>query len=212
MSNEKPSTSNETIKKKSDALLAKINGIITKDHNEIGRYESRFNRAIDQALLDISMLKPGRKLFKRLLKSPFPITIRMTEFDRQMSIAYVSNFDWKTCKMNTERAFINLPIDYLDNETFCMQDGYPAVLGLVHELIHVMHYIAGDSGWEMRIRSSMKSNLLSPEFDDLEEQLTICGIGEKRDTIDLCENAFARAFGYNFREHHHGHPKKIETA
>ena len=129
-------------------------------------------------------------------------------FASGMDCRYNDELNWKTGDFKTECVWISFPKSYLhDNvKQHCEPDGYAIALGLVHELIHIVHYIEGN--WSMRARSSLPARL-SKEFTDLEEQLTICGVENKTDTIRLCENAFVEAFGYNFRTSHRSHPEKL---
>lgn len=211
LTREKASTTDKVIEAKSLKILEQLPKVLVKNSDNNAFYATRFNETVDQALLDLSKLRSGRRLFKRLLKSPFPLVIRLgNELDQRMEISYVQDFNWNTFELNVTKAFINLPSDYLTKErnNHCMPDGYPIAIGLAHELIHAMHHIENKFG--CIFRSAMKTNLFHPHFHDLEEQLTICGLETKDGQIDLCENAFVQAFGYHFRRTHHSHPDKIQ--
>lgn len=209
LTREKPSTTDKVIEAKSIKILRQLSKVLVKDWDNNPFYATRFNETVDQALLDLSRLRPGRRLFKRLLKSPFPIVIRLgNDFDQKMDIRYAQDFNWQTFEVQFTKAFINLPRDYLTKEknNHCMPDGYPIAIGLAHELIHAMHTIEDQTS--SIFRGAQKTNLFNPHFHDLEEQLTICGLEKKDGSIELCENAFVGAFGYHFRLTHHSHPAK----
>lgn len=204
---EKPSITPEKIENKSKKILAQVKTIIVKDDDKQARYSSRFHDAVDQALLEISRLKPGRKLLKRLLKSPIPVVIRLSnDLEDKMDVRFPFLL---FASESQEKVYINLPRDYLTNQedNRFMPDGYPIAIGLAHELIHVMHHAENKTA---TIFSGLgNQNLFHPHFDSLEEQFTICGMRHPKDDVEICENAFVQAFGYKFRRDHHGHPEKI---
>jgi hypothetical protein len=218
LSLEKPSTTDEKIKEKSEKILKQLSDVIIKDsHNDL-RYRNDFDQWVDQALLEISMTKPGRKLFKRLLKSPFPIFIRLEE--GKMDVRFEKKMDWNTLQLTQEigSATICIPRNHMtetslgldfyqkNNLVWTNPDNYPVAVELAHELIHVMHCIEDEAA--QISRTADKTGLFHPHFDDKEEQLTICGLATKDGKIDICENAFVQAYGYNFRSSHHGFPSK----
>src|SRR5579862_6911073 len=119
-------------------------------------------------------IRPGRTLFKRLLKADKPLTILL---DSTKGSCF---------KPDESTVFIN------DSEVDCIctnPNGEKilhgnASISLAHELVHVLHYFEEGSELEARSRSR---NIIDPDLDDLEEQETI--IGKEKEAV-LCENVF----------------------
>jgi hypothetical protein len=213
---------NDQIKMKSEILLQRISNIIIKDPAENDIYgrpflwkKHRFDQAVDLAFKEITMEKPGRKLFKRLLKSPAPIKISLDSDISNIKAQFITTYPW--IFSNTDQAFtphldiaIFFPANCLldKDENRLDNDNYSIALGIAHELIHVMHRIENSDKYEERRRET--HDLFNRTFTNQEEQLTICGALSENDDVDICENAFVKAFGRNFRMSHQELPNAIE--
>jgi hypothetical protein len=178
-------------------VLDKINknfDKITKSPNFIfNRNDERITDQIKKLL----SIRPGRDLFKRLLKA-----------NQRLEMVFDSKKN--TCLSHRgKREVIYVARDHAENRFYkhCVnRDGErmlayaPAVISLAHELIHALHRFE-EGAERVRAKKKEKINLISLEFDNLEEEETI--IGKKREGT-LCENVFRFHFGYPMRIDHRG--------
>jgi hypothetical protein len=176
---EKPNSktpASEKSKKVFDKIINSPNFIFDKSDKKLTDY-----------ITTLLSIRPGRTLFKRLLKADKPLTILL---DSTKGSCF---------KPDESTVFIN------DSEVDCIctnPNGEKilhgnASISLAHELVHVLHYFE-DSEFTTKLKSR---NIIDPEFDYLEEQETI--IGKEKEAV-LCENVFRFHFGYPLRINHRG--------
>ncbi len=146
------------------------------------------NEKITDLIRILVTVRPGRTLFKRLLKADKPLSIH---FDSRKN----SCFDETMIFINDSETY-NFSVN-LDGGIFFYSK--PLFIILAHELIHALHYL--EEGREAYIKKCRNTNILDPELDDLEEQETIIG---EEDNGTLCENLFCFLFGYPLRINHRG--------
>lgn len=82
----------------------------------------------------------------------------------------------------------------------------PSKITFIHELLHYKHFIENPKKFLEMSFPIETHDLINPEMDDPEEQITICGINalEKNAEIVLCENHFRRAWNLPLRFTHQG--------
>jgi ankyrin repeat protein len=146
------------------------------------------DKRITDDIKTLTTIRPGRTLFKRLLKADKPLSIN---FDSRRD----SGFEDTSIFLNDSEMYhysVNL-----DGEIFFYFT--PLFIILAHELIHALHYF--EEGREVFLNKTRNINILDPDWDDLEEQETIMG---EEGQMTLCENVFCFHFGYPLRINHRG--------
>jgi hypothetical protein len=189
---EKPFTLLSTVFEKSKKIL---NAVKNANILEIQKDSiADFYHQVNSAIIKISLIKPGRKLFKRLLAclQHTPLKIKETH----LSTNEFNPF--------TNCLFLNLNVrPYVVTEKKMLLE-QPLDICFVHELIHVMHCHENREMFTYRFSSILPSQLLDSNFNNLEEQLTICGLLEENDEVSLCENVFLYVWKCNLRINHQG--------
>ncbi len=154
----------------------------------------RYNENITNSIRTLVTIRPGRSLFKRLLKADQPLTI---VFDPQKEP--VCNYDRQakapTVTLNS-KVFHHISVTSNGEKIFSPA---PDFLILVHELIHALHYF--EEGPTFVEKKVTFGRIPDPAWDDLEELETIMG---KIGTMTLCENVFRYHFGHPLRINHLG--------
>ena len=151
----------------------------------------------DEKIIDpirtLITIRPGRTLFKHLLKADKPLTIVLDS-------KKVSGFSYSqtatTITLNDSKVHYYISVNS-DGEKFFFPA--PLFITLAHELVHALHYF--EEGREFVIEKSKNKNILDPDLDNLEEQETTIG---KEGEATLCENVFRFHFGYPLRINHRG--------
>ncbi len=153
---------------------------------------SNFYKEVHEAIRTISLIKPGRKLLKLFL-------IHLKDSHLKICESPIDFFD-------TDNKIINISSKvhtyYIGREQKLHKFRLEA--SLVHELIHAIHFYENSETMLKRTFHSKPSQLFHVNFQNLEEQLTICGLLEEKGEITLCENAFLRAWGLELRVNHFG--------
>lgn len=176
-----------------DGFIEKI-GIFPKDDIE-------FSTSIIKTFKEIALLKPGRSLLKRLTKS-------LGERIYKIYDCISSNNCQPEFKPDTGAIYVSplLKLFYISEQK--LKD-HPFLIQKIHESLHALHYFETPEVFLKRFSvlnpfGFLSKNLLSPKFSNPEEQLTIIGVLDKNDPVELCENVFLRAMGLPFRETHIG--------
>lgn len=153
-------------------------------------FDQSDKRIIDY-ITTLITIRPGRTLFKRLLKMDKPLQI---VFDSKEE----SEFRYEgekipTVFLNDSKVTYWISVNSAGEKMFISTSGF---IALAHELIHALHYFENAQEF---IEKSNNKNILDPDLDDLEEQETIIG---KKGTGTFCENLFRFRFGYPLRLNH----------
>lgn len=174
-----------------------------------------FAKKLESIIDRIVQTKPGVELISRFLKINQPLFIR-------------ESHETNTTELNHNRLTINL-----GDEHFCLtvnqnEEKYfipnPIEAVFLHELIHFVHVYNLNSTFHELQANSL--DLIDPDMDDEEEQLTISGFSKVDKSEDYplkseihnkfnntffvaltdpcCENSFHIAFGHSIRINHHG--------
>lgn len=193
---EDPAITKEAQESRSEKILKRVFG---NEAIKIDQRDDEFYQELNAAIRNISMIKPGRKLLKRLdkcKKIPLNICSNASRNESTFSIEYVPD----------------------NNTVYITPKVYPYYIGhdgsihkhlfevlLAHELIHALHFAEDYKSTCIRKLTSLSKVLIDPEFDDLEEQVAISGISSKENNgVELCENAFLQALGMDWRVGHGG--------
>lgn len=160
-------------------------GTIKIAHQE----DSEDYKFIINSIKEIISYAPGSMLIDRLINTKQNVTISCTDGDHFFEDAT------NTVLINKNANLYNVVCDSNKNKHF--QKMTP-VLGLIHELIHALHFTE---------RSCVESNNTDPlvleGMDNVEEQRTITGLA--KDGIDLInENTFNKIYGLLCRINHRG--------
>jgi ankyrin repeat protein len=147
------------------------------------------DKKIFDYITTLLIIRPGRTLFKRLLKADKPLKIVL---DAKHDSYYEPSES--TVILNDSKGFY---VSVNSNGEKFLTPEDPSIC-LAHELVHALHYF--EEGPEF-VKQKMLGNIIDPDFDDLEEQETI--VGKEREAV-LCENVFLFHFGYPLRVNHRG--------
>ncbi len=178
---EKPNSKtpvSEKAKKVFDRIINSPNFIFDKSDKKLTNY-----------ITTLLTIRPGRTLFKRLLKADKPL--KMVRDSKKESHF---NPDVVTIFLNDSEVGYSVCTNP-NGEKILHSD---VSVNLAHELVHALHFFEEESEYEKR---SMSRNIIDPELNDLEEQTTI--LGEKKKQV-LCENVFRFHFGYPLRLNYTG--------
>lgn len=192
---EKPLTTNQLIQEKSRRILSKLFSaksiVIDADKN------SSFYKKVEEAMREISLVKPGRKLLKRLQGSGVSIKEASNKPQTDGNLFCPPKENRFSVLKNTvyiNPSTVSFNISGEKRELFQSD----MKVNLAHELIHAMHY------FEDPEKSIARARVEHPVFTNLEELYTITGLSNTSysETIALCENAFLKAWGKKPRVTH----------
>jgi ankyrin repeat protein len=174
--------------------LEKSKKILNQVINSPNFVFDRNNKSITDSIIILINTRPGRTLFKRLLKCNKPLKIEFNS-NKKSRFTY-SERTISTITINDSiRNQYHISVNPDGEKIFSPKN---ACISLVHELIHALHYF--EEGPKFVVEK-MTKNILDPDFDDLEEEETIMG---KAGEATLCENLFRFLFGYPLRINHRG--------
>jgi Domain of unknown function (DUF4116) len=152
--------------------------------------DDEFKKTIDNWIINISELKPGRKLIKALAKEKKDLKIEIEKsyhfYCTGLSIEVeIGKEEEGYAALGRERERVN----YFER---------PLWIEFAHELVHALHTLTNDSG---RADASDTRKSILKGMDNLEEQHTIAGFNHRlfltKTNITpmdmLCENAFLLA-------------------
>jgi hypothetical protein len=150
------------------------------------------DKRITDYITTLISIRPGRTLFKRLLKADQPLTIVFGS--KKEEPGYIA--DIRTIVLNDSKVRYCISANSEGEQFFTPM---PDFLILAHELIHALHHFEGDLEYMAKLRNS--KDILNSDLDNLEEQETIIG---KEGEGTLCENVFRFHFGHPLRVSHRG--------
>jgi ankyrin repeat protein len=157
------------------------------------------DKRITDYITTLLTIRPGRTLFKRLLKTNQSLMI-VFDAKEESGFRYCNR-----CRNATLISTITLNDDsnvshYVSVNSNGEKFFTPAykLITLAHELIHALHFF--EEGPEFVAEKANKP-ILDPDLDNGEEEETI--IGKEKEAI-LCENVFRFHFGYPLRVNHRG--------
>lgn len=155
----------------------------------INSTDSGFIADVKEQVEKISLVKPGRKLLKQILKENSAVTI---ESDNNMAFF---NRSKNTIGLNKDQFSFYFTLDSTNN--ICLIQ-HPRESTLFHELSHKIHPNEGADS-----RKLCPSPI--PHMDNLEEQWAVTGIRPLDDQLDpISENAYLLALNYPCRISHRG--------
>jgi ankyrin repeat protein len=169
----------EKSKKVFDKIINSPNFIFDKSDKKITDY-----------ITTLLSIRPGRTLFKRLLKADKPLTIVL---DSEEDSCFSSKKS--TVILNDSKVSYHVSVNPDGEKIFIPSHPF---ITLAHELIHALHYFEDQYVWYTKTTSK---DIIDPDLDDLEEQETIIG---KKEEGTFCENVFLFHFGYPLRINHRG--------
>lgn len=163
---------------------------------------NQFPTKIQKIFCKVANLKIGQELLTFFIENPVekPLSFKISEKNRFSPEEKEISFN-----LNCFSVWNN------KNEEFYHK--LSSKIGFVHELLHYKHSIENTEKFKRLSLTCNPMVLLNADFEDGEEQLTICGIDceQKESEIALCENHFRSAWNLPLRFTHLGiiGPKNI---
>jgi ankyrin repeat protein len=151
----------------------------------------RNDKKIADYITTLITIRPGRTLFKRLLKTDKLLQI-VFDSKSESEFRYFGELI-PIITLNDSKVTYGISANSAGEKMFISESGF---IALAHELIHALHYFEERQEF---IEKSNNKNILNPDLDDLEEEETIIG---KEGEGTLCENLFRFRFGYPLRLNH----------
>lgn len=186
----------EKSKKVFDQVINSPNFIFDKSDDRITDY-----------ITTLLTIRPGRTLFKRLLKTNQSLMI-VFDAKEESGFRYCNRFRnatlISTITLNDDSNVSHYVSVNSNGEKF-FTPAYKLIT-LAHELIHALHFF--EEGPEF-VAEKANKNILDPDLDNGEEEETIIG---KEGEGTLCENVFRFHFGYPLRVNHSGLKLKKEDS
>jgi hypothetical protein len=177
-----------TSKKTPEEIQAKAQQLfeqaICTDSNIVIEGDQNFRQCIYKNFKQILEIKPGRKLFKKIFSFNKPLNIHPGH-------GYPGYFGKGSLRFNEG----DYPMLVMDAKGEIKEQKVENFTVLAHELIHYLHDLEGTEDDD----ESESLDLIHSRFDNLEEQVTICGVkkNENKEYVfhSLCQNVFHRAVG-----------------
>lgn len=177
------------------SVLEKSNKVFNNIINSPNFTFDKNDVRITDLIKKLISIRPGRTLFKRLLKANQPLKIVLDSL-KEPACVYDSQTKAATITLNDYDSKVTL-FDCVNpnGEKFFISTCDESIT-LAHELVHALHYF--EEGLEF-VKQKKSGNIIDPKLSNLEEQETILG---KEGEGTLCENVFRFHFGHPLRINH----------
>lgn len=191
---QKQAESFNAFSKKQEEIIYALNEATVFSFGEeviIAHFPPKIKRIIEK----IANLGIGRILFEQLIENHIGPPIQLEFSDK---FAYWPRIGKITLKKNKFCAW--------EDESGKFILGIPSKLSFIHEVFHYLHFLENKHEMVERSTQINVDELLHPNFDNIEEQITICGIDSRKidilKTILFCENHFRHAWSLPYRFTH----------